>query len=178
MWRLNSFDTGKIVFRSRIPVPSTQPQAGCHSDGKKKLWGPPPPPPPATDTHIHFRNGFSHPLPSAPNTAWCFPEGATNLENPKGMSSGLCHLGKGCSQKNSAEGWSAEILRWWPRLDFVQNCTLDSSCSLSSSRAPVQDSRLSASFWILAFSTAWLTLVAPSARLGMRKPREPKKTMK
>lgn len=36
MWRLNSFDTGKIVLRSRIPVPSTQPQAGCHSDGEKK----------------------------------------------------------------------------------------------------------------------------------------------
>lgn len=53
---------------------------------------------------------------------------------------------KGCSQKNSPVGCSAETLRSWPPLLFVQSWTLDSSCSLSSSRAPVQDSRLSASF--------------------------------
>lgn len=54
--------------------------------------------------------------------------------------------GKRRSQRNSPAGWSAEILRSWPRLLFVQSWALDSSCSLSSSRAPVQDSRLSASF--------------------------------
>ena len=39
----------------------------------------------------HLKNSFSHPLHSAPNPTWCFPEGATNLEHPMGMVSSLGH---------------------------------------------------------------------------------------
>lgn len=38
-----------------------------------------------------LKNSFSHPLHSAPNPTWCFPEGATNLEHPMGMVSGPGH---------------------------------------------------------------------------------------
>lgn len=68
-----------------------------------------------------------------------------------------------------------------PKLSFLirgESSVLDSRSSQTSSIALVQISRLAASFWILAFSMAWLTFVTSFVYSGTRKLWEPQKTMK
>lgn len=78
-----------------------------------------------------------------------------------------------------ALGISAVVLA--PKLSLLvrgESSVLDSRSSQTSSIALVQVSRLAASFWILAFSTAWLTFVTSFVYSGTRKLWEPQKTMK